>query len=815
MKKIVLLLLLLPVGWIANGMPYEGEGIFKVTGRVLDEQGKPLAGAVVAIENSMLGTSTTADGSYSLTLRRSGNYQIFASFMGYGKAAKEIYVDADISVEFSLVPESIMSEAVIVSATRASSRMPIAQTNINAEELERQKSGFDIPYLLEMVPSVVAVSEGGTGVGNTTFRIRGTDMTRINVTVNGIPLNDPESQGVFWVNMPDFANSVENIQVQRGVGTSTHGAGAFGATVNFQTSTLTPEPFAQAEAIAGSFNTLRTSIKAGTGLVNDMFSFETRYSQVKSDGYIERGWSDHESLFITGAWHSERSLLRFNLIHGVQHTGITWEGTPSYMLEQNRRYNPAGYMGTDGDGVELFYPNESDNYTQTHYHLIFSHELSRNLSLNLAGYWIVGEGFYEQYKRNRKLTDYGLAPFVIGEEVISQVDMVRQKWLDNDLYGFTYSLSYTENNLNTILGGGWNRFDNHHFGNVLWTQTNINIPRNYEWYRNNGLKTDYNIFVKATYEVIDNLSLFGDLQYRGIDYELAGFDDDLQSLEQKHDWKFFNPKGGVFYQLSANQEAFLSVAVAHREPSRADIKDAMKYGTNNTPREEKLLDYELGYNFKSQSFAMGVNLFYMDFEDQLVLTGKLSEVGYPLMTNVDKSYRRGIELTTGLMPTQWLRWDANLTLSQNKIENFVSYVDLYDANWDYVGQNEYELGTTDISFSPPVVASSQLRVEPLKGLGVTFVTKYVGAQYIDNTSSKERMLDAYLVNNLKVDYTFKPKGFKAINLQLFVNNLFNNDYIANGWVWRAEFNDGSPEYREDGFFPQAGINFMGRVALEF
>jgi len=343
MKKIVLLLLLLPIGWIANGMPYEGEGIFKVTGRVLDEQGKPLAGAVVAIENSMLGTSTTADGSYSLTLRRSGNYQIFASFMGYGKAAKEIYVDADISVEFSLVPESIMSEAVIVSATRASSRMPIAQTNINAEELERQKSGFDIPYLLEMVPSVVAVSEGGTGVGNTTFRIRGTDMTRINVTVNGIPLNDPESQGVFWVNMPDFANSVENIQVQRGVGTSTHGAGAFGATVNFQTSTLTPEPFAQAEAIAGSFNTLRTSIKAGTGLVNDMFSFETRYSQVNSDGYIERGWSDHESLFITGAWHSERSLLRFNLIHGVQHTGITWEGTPSYMLDQNRRYNPAGW----------------------------------------------------------------------------------------------------------------------------------------------------------------------------------------------------------------------------------------------------------------------------------------------------------------------------------------------------------------------------------------------------------------------------------------------------------------------------------------
>jgi iron complex outermembrane receptor protein len=815
MKRIVLLLLLLQIGWIAYGTPTEGEGVFKITGHVHDEEGHPLAGAVVAIENSMLGTSTTADGSYSLTLRRAGDYQIFASFMGYGKVSKEVFIDSDTKIDFNLVPESIMSEAVIVSATRASNRMPIAQTNINAEEIERQKSGFDVPYLLEMVPSVVAVSEGGTGVGNTSFRIRGTDATRINVTVNGIPLNDPESQGVYWVNMPDFANSVENIQVQRGVGTSTHGAGAFGASVNFQTTTLTPEPFAYAEAMAGSFNTFRTSVKAGTGLINDMFSFETRYSKVKSDGFIDRGWSDHESLFVTGAWHSEKSLLRYNLIHGVQHTGITWEGTPSYMLEENRRYNPAGYMGTDELGNELFYPNESDNYTQTHHHLLFSHQLSNSLSLNVAGYWIIGEGYYEQFKRNKKLADYGFTPFELNGETIEKFNLVRQKWLDNDLFGATYSLSYTKSKLNAILGGGWNRYNNNHFGNLLWADPNINISKNHEWYRNQGEKSDLNIFLKATYEVFENLSLFGDIQYRGIDYKLSGSDDDLQSLEQKHDWKFFNPKGGVFYQLSANQEAFFSVAMAHREPSRADIKDAMKYGTNNTPRNEKLIDYELGYNLKSQSIAFGVNLFYMDYKDQLVLTGKLSEVGYPLMTNVEKSYRRGIELTLGIMPLKWFRWDANVSLSQNKIENFVSYVDLYDASWEYVGQNRYELGTTDISFSPPVVAASQIRIEPIKNLGLSFISKYVGSQYIDNTSSKERMLEAYLVNNLKLDYSLKVKGIKNINLQLLVNNIFNNDYIANGWVWRAEFNDGSPEYREDGFFPQAGINFMGRIALEF
>ena len=313
MKKLVLLLLLMQLVWPAHPSPIEAEGVYKVYGKVLDFDGKPLAGAVVVVEGTLLGTSTSTNGAFSLTLRRIGNYNLTASFMGYGKQTVEVYVDADTQVNFSLEPESIMGEAVIVSATRANSRMPIAQTNINSEELERNKSGFDIPYLLELIPSVVAVSEGGTGIGNTAFRIRGTDMTRINVTVNGIPLNDPESQGVWWVNMPDFANSVDNVQVQRGVGTSTHGAGAFGATVNFQTKTLNPEPFASGEAMAGSFNTFRTSVRAGTGLINERFSFETRYSTVKSDGYIDRGWSDHRSLFLTGAWHSANSILRFNL----------------------------------------------------------------------------------------------------------------------------------------------------------------------------------------------------------------------------------------------------------------------------------------------------------------------------------------------------------------------------------------------------------------------------------------------------------------------------------------------------------------------
>lgn len=817
MRNLVLLLLCLQLSFMVGASPTEGEGVYNVTGRVLDNNGESLIGAVVSVENTLLGTSTGANGRYSLQLRRTGEYKFVASFMGYKKEVVEVFIDDDKQIDFTLKPESIMGEAVVVSATRASRRMPIAQTNIDDEEFNERKSGFDIPYLLELTPSVVAVSEGGTGVGNTSFRIRGTDLTRINVTVNGIPLNDPESQGVWWVNMPDFANSVDNVQIQRGVGTSTHGAGAFGATVNFQTKTLNPEPFAQAEFMAGSFNTFRTSIKAGTGLMNDRFSFESRYSNVQSDGYIDRGWSDHESLFLTGAWHSEKSLLRFNLIHGEQHTGITWEGTPSYMLDSNRTYNPAGYMGDDQQGNPMYYSNESDNYTQTHYQLMFSHQFSRRLTLSLSGYWVAGEGFYEQYKRDRKIvSDYGLNPIIMGEDTLSRVDMVRQKWLDNDLFGLTYSLAYRADALDVTFGGGCSHYDNDHFGKILWTKLNDgSIPKNYQWYLNNGQKVDYNIFLKSIYQLDDKLSIFGDLQYRGIDYVLSGNDDDLQSLDQSHKWGFFNPKGGLFYQITPAQEAFFSVGMAHREPSRSDIKDAMKYGTNQTPNEEMLIDYEIGYNYKSQLFALGVNLYYMDYKDQLVLTGKLSDSGYPLMTNVESSYRTGIELMAGVMPTTWFRWDANLTLSQNRIKNFVEYVDLFDSNWNFIGQQENHLGDTDISFSPSVVGSSIIKIFPVENMGVSVISKYVGSQYIDNSSSPDRMLDAYFVNNVKLNYNLNLKGTKGVSLQFLVNNVLNEQYVANAWVWRAVFDDGSPEYREDGYYPQAGINFMGKIVVEF
>jgi len=814
-KTISLLLVQLMALWVF-ATPNESSGILTITGKVTDENLEPLVGATVIIENSLQGTSTDLDGSFSFTRLKSGTYKIIITYMGYEKQEIEVILVDNKTINIILKTSSIMGEEIIVSSTRASSRMPIAQSTLKKEDLKNQNSGFDIPYLLEMIPSVVATSEGGTGVGNTAFRIRGTDMSRINVTVNNIPLNDPESQAVFWVNMPDFTNSVDNVQVQRGVGTSTNGAAAFGATVNFQTTTLTPIPFASAEFLYGSFDTWRTTAKVGTGLINKHFSFEGRFSKLNSDGYIDRGTSDHQSMFITGAWHTEKSILRLNIIHGEEHTGITWEGTPGYMLSTNRRYNPAGEY-EDIEGNTKYYNDEKDNYAQTHYHLMFSNQVSKNISLNAASFWTIGKGYYEEYKEDRKFADYGITSVVVGTTTFERTDLIRQKWLDNDFYGTLASVNYREKNLDATIGGNWNRYDGNHFGKILWTEVNAGIPKNLEWYRNNGIKTDYSVFAKANWQTTNKLSLFGDIQYRSIKYELAGPDDDLADLDQTHSWNFYNPKFGMNYKISSSQDIFFSYGVANREPSRADIKDAMKYGTSNTPKSERLLDYELGYNIKLPSFALSINLYYMNYKDQLVLIGKLSDVGYPLMTNVDISYRRGIEITTAFKPTKWLKWEVNTTLSKNQIKDFAEYLDQYDNSndWNPLPQQVNNLGDTPISFSPSLVGSSNLTLNILKNLNLSLISKFVGKQYFDNTGNKGRMLDSYFVSNIKIDYQLKIKGLKSTRIEFYVNNIFDLMYEANAWVYRARFaNDGS-EYREDGYFPQAGRNFMLKIGVDF
>lgn len=816
MKRFYVLLLLQFFGALAFANTSEFVG-FSISGKVTDSNGAPLVGATVVIENTLLGVSSGKDGSFLISRLKSGNYTLVVSYMGYDSKRIDVTLSENTNLSIVLSESSLMCEEVVVSATRASTRMPIAQSTMDKEMVRTSNNGFDVPYLLEMLPSVVATSEGGTGIGNTTLRIRGTDHTRINVTVNGIPLNDAESQGVYWVDLPDFASSVDNVQVQRGVGTSTNGAAAFGATVNFQTVTLNPEPFAAVDLFGGSYNTQKISGRVGTGLINGKFSFEGRYSQLRSDGYIERAGSEHKSMFFTGAWHGAKSLVRFNIIHGEEHTAITWEGTPDYMMSTNRRYNLAGEY-TDEDGNIRYYEDQKDNYWQTHYQLISSHSITENLIFNATLHLTDGKGYYEEFKEDRKFSKFGLPNVVIGTQTFDRSDVIQQKWMDNAFYGAITSLNYSEGAVTATLGAGWNQHDGNHFGRILWSSVNAGLPKDFEWYRNTGLKTDWNIFAKSVWQINDQISVFGDIQYRGVGYKLKGIDSDVVGIDQNHSWSFVNPKIGATLKFSTSQELYYSFGIANREPSRSDLKDAMKGSDSYVPKPETLYDWELGYKFQHQIFSFNANFYYMKYKDQLVLTGELTDVGYALMDNVSSSYRAGVELIFGVKPISWLKWEFNTTLSRNIIKNYTNYANLTDnsTDWNETGLTVPEsIGNTTISFSPSVVGASKLTIIPTKGLSFSWIAKYVGEQYLDNTQNSARKLDSYLVNNFSVDYKFKFNGTKLVYVQGIVNNVLNHKYESNAWVYRTLFQSGEPEYTSIGYYPQATLNFALKLGVEF
>ncbi len=789
-----------------------------VSGKVTDEDGNELIGASVLIKDSYLGTVTNLDGKYKFTNLKSTDYIFLVSYLGYESTQKKVSVTKSITIDFILKPSNIFKDEILVSATRAGNKAPVAVTNLSREDVSKQNTGQDIPYQLSLSPSLVESSEAGNGIGYSALRIRGTDASRINVTINGIPLNDPESQGVYWVNMPDFASSVDNIQIQRGVGTSTNGAAAFGATINFQTQTVNAKPYAEVQSVAGSFNTFRNTFKAGTGLINDKFSFDARYSKLKSDGYIDRAFSDHESFFVSGTYYIPNGMIKANVINGEEQTGISWWGNPYMHPRDNaysRTYNPAGEY-YDEEGNVHYYKNQTDNYKQTHYQLFYSQGLSKSLNMNAAFHYTQGHGYYEQFQdddnsyHDTYYSDYGLLPPVVNGVVMSQTDLTRQKWLDNDFYGFTYSLNYKKNRVDASFGGAWNKYKGDHFGKILWAQYG-GIDNGYQWYFNDSEKTDLNIYAKVNYDLNDKLNVYGDVQYRHINYDMNGIDDDLLDLIQSHNFDFFNPKFGLFYTINSNQNIYASFGVAHREPTRANYKDA-KLDPTSLPVDESLFDYELGYEFKSTKATFGANLYYMYYRDQLVPTGEKNSVGYDIMTNVDKSYRAGIEVIWGVQILPDLKWDANLTLSKNVIEDFIEYSTYYDESWneEYKGK---ELGDTDISYSPEVIGSSLLSYSPFKGFEASFISKYVGDQYFDNTSSSDRMIKAYHVHNLRFNYNIHPSWIKEIGFHIQVNNIFDAKYENNayGGNWYEQGVENTWRYD----YPQAGVNFLGGVILKF
>ncbi len=782
---------------------------FSVSGMVTNESGEELVGANLVLSGTYKGTSADVGGAYKFESVKAGNYTLRVSYMGYEAQVVNLNVTKNVVKNVILVPLDILAEEVIVSATRAGAKTPVAVSDLSREDIEARSAGQDIPYLLGLSPSVVTSSEAGTGIGYSALRIRGTDPTRINVTINGIPLNDSESQGTFWVNMPDFASSVDNVQIQRGVGTSTNGAAAFGATINFQTETFNGEPYAEVQSLVGSFGTNKNSLKAGTGLIDGKFTVDARYSKLNSDGYVDYAFVDHESYFISAAYYTGKSIIKANIISGNQHTGISWWGNPN--PEENRRYNPAGEY-TDEFGNKQYYKDQTDNYFQDHYQVFYSSQLNPFTNFNLGLHYTAGEGYYEQYKEDESYVDYGLDNVVIGDQTLEQTDLIRRKWLDNDFYGATFSLNYNRNNLNASLGGAWNKYDGDHFGRIIWMRNAGNTEKGYEWYFNVGEKTDFNVFGKLNYQLTKQLNIYGDLQYRRINYEMRGQDDDLLALEQTHEYDFFNPKMGLFYELAQNQEAYFSFGVGHREPTRTNFKDAIKEDVIVFPKSETLYDYESGYKYSSTKAAFGVNLYYMYYHDQLVPTGEKNNVGSSIMTNVDKSYRAGVEFVGGVKIFHNLNWDFNFTLSRNKIKDYIEYATYYDAEGIASEGSKY-LGTTNIAYSPETMGSSILAYEPAKILKFSLITKYVGKQYFDNTSSEDRKIDAYFVNNLRGDLTLKESFFSKINLFVQVNNLLDEEYSNNGYGgnWYQEGVEKTWAY----YYPQAGINFMTGLTLTF
>ncbi len=782
-----------------------------ITGTITGDDGQPLPGATVIAVGTLGGTAAAVDGSYILNVGRDGKYDIRVSFVGYEPEMRTVQVTGTARADFRLTPAAIPAAEVVVSATRAGNRTPVTYQTVTGEELKRNNFGADIPFLLAMTPSLVETSEAGNGIGYTSMRIRGSDASRINVTIDGIPLNDAESQQVFWVDLPDFAASVESIQVQRGVGTSGNGAGAFGASVNIQTLSPGADAVATVTGTLGSFNTFKQSVIAGTGTIAERVSLLMRYSGLRSDGYVRHSGSDHRSMYVTGVYSAGRSRLKANVIIGEEQTGISWWGVTREMMEVDRRYNPAGVY-TDADGVERYYENQTDNYWQNHYHLIFSRNMGRGLLLHTAAHLTDGKGYYEQYKEESRLSEFGLPEVVIGGETISRSDVIHRKWNDNLFYGVTWALKYDGRGTDAAIGGAVNRHDGDHFGQVIWMRYPGDSESGYEWYLNNGVKDEFNIYGKVNQMLSPRLSAFADLQLRLIGYSMEGPDDNLLLLDQEHRYSFFNPKTGLFWSAAPGHDLYASVAVAHREPTRANYKDAVG-DAMATPQPERLTDFEAGYSFRSGGAALDVNLYYMLYRDQLVPTGELSNVGYPIMTNVRDSYRAGVEIVTAVRPAEFLEWNLSLTLSRNKIRDFVEYYTDYNtSDWseEYLSR---ELGLVDIAYSPGIIGGSELVLRPFEATELRLLGKYVGSQYFDNTMSEARRLDPYFVSNAVATYRFGFSGVKEAVVSLAVNNIFNSMYVSNayGGNWYEDGVEQTWAY----YFPQAGINWMMRVGLTF
>ncbi len=783
MKKLVLLFLL--TGWSLLAQEV------KISGTVTGEDNQPLSGAVITLKEINLRHTTGSNGEFEFTVKPR-KYTLVISYTGY--QTKEIVVIAQryTYLKIQLHPAAEKLEEVIINAVKATPDMPVAQTNVTKEQLQEQNLGQDIPYLLETLPGVVVTSDAGAGVGYTGIRIRGISPQQINVTLNGIPFNDPESQSVYWVDIPDIAANTQSIQIQRGVGTSTFGTGAFGASINLQTDRISKEASAGIQAAYGSFNTQKFGIKGSTGLLNNHFSFTGHFSKTTSDGYIDRASSNLKSYYVSGAYKDGKNTLKALAFGGHEITYQAWYGVDKQTFKTNPTFNYAGAIYDNNWNVIDYYDNEVDNYRQDHYQLHFSHKFTKDFMLNLATHYTYGRGYYEQYKQDEDFADYGFAPVVINGQTIDHTDLIRRKWLDNDFYGAVASLEYHSGTGHYILGLAANEYDGRHFGRVIWTQYASDNKIRHEYYRNTGIKKSVNGFTKAVYNISKRLKLFTDIQFRKIDYTVNGTIT-WQTPWQLTDHLFFiNPKIGLYYDLDSPNDLYLSVAQTHREPNRDDYQNSV----TGKPKPETLNDIEAGWKYKNNKLITEVNLYAMLYKDQLVLSGRITNVGDPIRENVGESHRYGIETRINYSYNDKINFEGNLSLSDNR-------------NKEYIARENGQFKVykkTKIAYSPDVVGAGMITFKPVKKLKLTAITKYVGSQYMDNRNIPASKLDSYWIENLLLSYkTGSAKWFKNATFTLKLNNIFNNKYASNGYMW------GDDPY----YFPQAGFNVLAGFNLEF
>lgn len=712
---------------------------------------------------------------------------------------------------------TLLNELEVV-ANRATSKTPVAFTNVSKQELLENNDGRDITYLLQTTPSVITTSDAGSGIGYTSMRVRGTDGSRINVTANGIPINNPESHNVYWVNMPDLASSLRDIQIQRGAGTSTNGAGAFGASVNMLTDAPSETPYAELSAAYGMYNTNRETIRVGSGKIGGYWSFDARISHLGSNGYIERASSQLWSYFGQAAYKSYNTQVKLLAFGGKEKTYMAWDYASKEEMEKyGRRYNPCGEY-TDTEGRRAYYPDQNDNFIQHHFQLILSQHLGDFFHLHAALHYTKDNGYYDQYKTNRTLAEYGLLPFINNEgEKVKKSDLIRLKNNVNHFGGGSISLNFRNDRWNATFGAAASDFYGHHFGQIKWVRNYIGeIDPLQEYYNNAGHKLDINSYLRANYQINNWLSAFGDIQFRHIGYTIKGSSDNYDwnieapaNLNIKEKWNFFNPKLGLNMEVGPNR-AFASWAVAQKEPTRDNFTDA---DPGHYPVSEYLNDFEIGYTFSKAWYNVGINLYYMLYKDQLVATGELSDTGNPLSVNVPKSYRAGIEIQGMMKPCNWFDWSLNFTLSRNRIKDFVEYI--YEDEW--TNPITINCGDTPIAFSPDFILNNNFSFH-YSGFDASLESRYISKQYMTNAHSEEAVLDPYFVSDLHLSYTFnKLWGMKSLRVGFSIYNIFNAKYFNNGYAGAGYYMDGDERviYRYAGYAAQAPAHVMGTLTLKF